>query len=48
MIHELSGEIYLDIDLGHDVRNYYYIIAKNDVARSEPSDVAFADVVDDV
>ena len=46
MIGEVDKKMYLDFDLTKNKRNYYYIIAKNDTDRSEPSDVAFADVVD--
>ena len=45
-IAEDASEMYLDFDLNKNKRNYYYIIAKNETDRSEPSDVAFADVVD--
>ena len=48
MIDEEASEMYLDFDLTKNKRNYYYIIAKNETDRSEASDVAFADVVDDV
>ena len=46
LIAEEASEMYLDFDLKKNKRNYYYIIAKNETDRSEPSDVAFADVVD--
>ena len=48
MIGEEASEMYLDFDLKKNKRNYYYIIAKNETDRSEPSDVAFDDIVDDV
>ena len=41
-----ASEMYLDFDLTKNKRNYYYIIAKNETERSEPSDVAWDDIVD--
>ena len=45
-IAEEASEMYLDFDLVKNKRNYYYIIAKNDTDRSEPSDMAWDDIVD--
>ena len=46
LIGEEANEMYLDFDLTKNKRNYYYIIAKNATDRSEPSVVAFDDIVD--
>lgn len=45
-IGEVDSEMYLDFDLTQNKRNYYFIIAKNDTERSEPSVQAWDDIVD--